>query len=171
MDNKIIETAKKLKELAERGEGGEKHNAEYYLNKHLKKHNLTLEDILQDKKELRVFTIKNKNDLRFFTQVASSVLGDFTYKTLKKIIGIELTASEFFEIEGKFDFYSKAYQKELEIFYAAFIQRNHLYKKPSDDDTKKEFKELTPEKKEELYRVLEMSNTIKHHKFNKEIGN
>lgn len=42
---KYIELAKKLKELADRGTGGEKVNAEQQLTRLMEKHGITLEDI------------------------------------------------------------------------------------------------------------------------------
>lgn len=44
IDPKILETARKLKALADRGEGGEKENAKRMLEKYMKKHNLTFKN-------------------------------------------------------------------------------------------------------------------------------
>jgi hypothetical protein len=43
--NKILDKAKKLKELADRGIGGEKENAKVMLEKYMLKHNITMNEI------------------------------------------------------------------------------------------------------------------------------
>ena len=45
MRNSIISKAKKLKELAERGVGGEKENAKMMFDAYIKKHNITEEEL------------------------------------------------------------------------------------------------------------------------------
>jgi len=42
---KILDKAKKLKELADRGVGGEMENAKDMLEKYMKKHNITMDEI------------------------------------------------------------------------------------------------------------------------------
>jgi hypothetical protein len=168
-DNKVIQLAKKLKELADRGEGGEKNSAEYHLNKLLEKHKLTLEDILEEKRDVRMFKVSKEKETLFF-QIVGSVAGKEATRHHKDrtSIWLNLTTTEYLEIDAKFDFYWRAYKEELGIFYSAFVQKNKLYCKPSKNDEKDE-KELSKEERDKLRRVFAMMDGIRHHSLNKQI--
>ena len=170
-DDKVTELAKKLKELAERGVGGEKQNAEYHLQRLLEKHGMTLEDILEEKRDVREFKVPKEKE-EFFFQVAASVVGREGVRHSKegRSFLMNLTITEYLEIEAKFDFFWKAYKEELDIFYSAFVQKNKLYSKPSDKDKdNSEEKELTKEEKEKLRRMWAMADGIKRHTLTKQI--
>jgi hypothetical protein len=78
------------------------------------------------------------------------------------------TPAQHAEIYMKFDFYWKVYQSDLKIFYKAFIQRNELYSKPSEDeDDDIEPRELTEEEK----RMLEMMMGLSKHTMHKRLNN
>ena len=134
--NKYITLAKKLKALAENGVGGEKYNAERQLKKLMVKHGFTLEDIEGEKKDYHYFKV-SRDGIRLFGQVAATVIGKgydmLKDRTRKGFVVIETTVSDAIEIESKFDFYFKAYKKELDAFYLAFITANNLF--PKDGDT------------------------------------
>lgn len=53
---------------------------------------------------------------------------------------------EYIEISQKFKFYLRDYNKQLEVFYSAYVQRNNLY----STATSKEEREYTREEKEEM---------------------
>lgn len=164
---KQIELLKKLKELADRGIGGEKTNAQKMLDNLLKKHNLTLEDIGVVEKSLRVFKVK-RSQRQFFMQVAASVIGNkFSYWNDRNTFTMELTVSQFIEIDARYDFYWKEFKNEEKIFWRAFIQRNHLYALPTGKENNKP---MTKEEKAELLRVLEMASNIKNKTLHKQIG-
>jgi len=146
--NKHIELAKKLKALAERGVGGEKVNAEKMLNDLLKKHNLTIEDIDGEEISNHFFKIK-KEDVNLLHQIILTVnyelklFGEIPAKDVRRFQMdgnwfTKCTASEFVEIKAMFDFFSKAYKKELEIFFTAFIKANQLFPKKTKEENKQE---------------------------------
>ena len=169
-DNKVIQLAKKLKELADRGEEGEKRSAEYHLNKLLEKHNLNLEDVLEEKREIRMFKISKEKE-KFFFQILASVIGkdSVKYKQLRTQIYVMLTMTEYLEIDTKFDFYWKAWKEELSIFYKAFVQKNKLYSKPSENKKEEDEKEISPEERAELLRMFRMMEGMNNHSLNKQI--
>jgi hypothetical protein len=133
---KILELAKKLKALADKGVGGEKENAVTMLGRLMKKHNITIDMISNiDKKEFVFYTVVERK--RFLVQIVASVLGldcdIFTYpsdsRRKKKRIGTNCTSAEAIEIQARFDFFWKAWESELDIFYSAFIQTNKIFAK------------------------------------------
>lgn len=171
MSEKIIELAKKLKALAHKGEGGEKENAQQKLAALMKKHGITPDQIEEDVIENFSIEVKVKNQ-RFFMQVVCSVCDAkvFGYKGKRNYLILECTASEFVEIESKFEFYLKEYEKELkqreEIFYRAFVQKNALYLHTGE---KQEKKDLTPEELEEIQKILKVADDIQASEYRKQL--
>lgn len=172
MNEKLIELAKKLKALADRGVGGEKENATAMLERLMKKHGISLADIEGD--QIRSHELKySGKDKQFCRQVISSVLGSlrgkvFEYKSSysrAKVLIIECTEAEFLLIDAKIDFYWKAYQEELEVFYSAFIQKNALWRK-QDENEKEEKQPLSPEEKAKLLRMVQLMEGINSHVMN-----
>lgn len=168
---KIIELAQKIKALAERGIDGEKLNAQQQLKRIMKKYKLTIEDIEGDKKEFVEFKVK-RDSYPLFDQVASTVLGlDFKFYTDKRKQNCTIllvTASESVEIRVKWEFYSKLYAKELEIFYDAFILKNKLYPKGASQQT---IEDLTEKQLEKLIRTIALSKSIQKGELQKQLEN
>ena len=130
--DKIIELAKKLKALTERGEGGEKINAHRMLRDLMNKHDISLDQIEEVSREKRQFTFK-ANQQKLFTQIAAMVMGRavefWRIKGKRNVLLIECTVAEFLEIQAAFDFFWEAYERELKVFDKAFIYRNNLLPK------------------------------------------
>lgn len=177
MSSKIIELAKKLKALADRGVDGEKENAAEMLGKFMEKHKLSLEDIEGEKKRRRRFKVLADQKI-FFNQICSNVLGrnyrvESTGQAIYKVV--EVTDAEYVEILAKYEFYWKHYQKEQEIFYKAFIQKNQLYRKETDEERRQRQereheRELTPEEKAELWKMANMMQGMDAARFHKQLN-
>lgn len=175
MESKILTLAKKLKALSDRGVGGEKENATMMLERLMEKHNISFDDIEEDKIVEHELKYSGK-DKAFCYQVISSVLGSlkgkvFEYKTSytrAKVLLVNCTESDYLLINAKIDFYWDVYQKELDIFYSAFIQKNKLWRKEdesSKDDEDK--KPLTDEEKERLWKMLKLMDGMVEHRMEK----
>lgn len=168
--DKIIDLAKKLKALADRGVDGEKVNAQAQLERTMQKHGLTIEDIEGEKKEYRDFKVTEIQE-QVFSQIVSSVIGGkfSTWKRRGKrqVTVLNVTAAEYVEIEMKYEFYWKLYLEELGIFRHAFFQRNNIF--PINSEATKH-EDLSPEEKERLLRVLEMASSIKEGKLLKALN-
>jgi hypothetical protein len=163
--SKIIQLAKKLKALADRGEGGEKINAQKMLDDFLVKHKINIDEIEGEKKKRRCFNVK-ANQRVFFRQIVANVVGRVSKTMDGNRYYIDVSDSDYAEISLKFDFYWKLYQEELEIFYSAFIQANKLFLKETEEERGKRFKEkedkkLSREEKERLLRSEMMQMGIK----------
>lgn len=131
MDNqKIQEKLKKIKELAERGIGGEKEGARQLYEKLLLKYGLTDSDI-DDKIVTHWFRFSDELDKKLLTQIFYKVTGSRTYWTKKdkrvNLVGCECTEFECDEIIFYYQFYKEHLQDELDIFLSAFMSKNNLY--------------------------------------------
>lgn len=159
--DKIIELAKKLKALSDRGVGGEKVNAKKMLDKIMQKHGLTIEDIEGEKKSYTYFNVSEIQHQIFIQTVASVIGAGFELlkdRRKRKQFVLLLTAFEAIEIQMKYDFYWKLYKDELDIFTSAFIAKNDIYH-PNGNKINPD--ELSNEEKARIRRIEEMSDSIK----------
>ena len=154
--DRIIELAKKLKALSERGEGGEKLNAARMLKDLMQKHDISLDQIEEVSREKRQFTFK-PNQQKLFTQIAAMVMGRkvefWKIKRKRNALSIECTVAEFMEIQAAFDFFWEAYERELNLFYKAFIFRNNLLPEDAIEPDQ-------PMDQEEMEKLTNMMNSI-----------
>lgn len=114
----IKEKLLKIKRLADRGFAGEATAAQLALEKMLLKYNLTIDDIFEERKQNRAFTVPQKSDF-IFVQVVASVIGN-RYKEMHYYASkrteqyLNVTDAEYFDIKSKFEFHSTQLNKELE---------------------------------------------------------
>jgi O-glycosyl hydrolase len=172
---KILELARKLKALAERGIGGEKENAAAMLNRLMKQHGITIDMISgTEKKDFVFYTVQERR--QFLVQIIANVLGKkcniFSYpsdaRRKKKRVGTTCSPAEAVEIQAKFDFFWKAWESELDVFYSAFIQTNKLYSKKTGDEDDEE-RELTLAERQKLWKMANMMQGMDRHHFVKQI--
>lgn len=166
MENeKVISMLNKLRALSEKGVGGEKENARQFLIKLLNKHGLTLEDIEGEVKAEHGFRFKNEAHRKFLGQIICHVCGInsdiYTYKNHDKhVLQIVCTVAQMVEIKTRAEFYWKAYQEELKLFYRAFIHKNKLTAAREEGD---EEPELTIKELEELEQIRQMMQGMRRH--------
>lgn len=160
-DSQII-FARKIKELVERGDPGEKEAAERALEKYLQKNDLTMEDIAEVPMQ-EYGIVSTKENAKFIRQVIASVIGQPSVRGRWKrgrTIYFKSTYAEYVEINDRVNHFLKSYLEEQEIFYSAFIQKNHLYANPDLDDEEEERKPMTPEEKARIWKILQMVGAI-----------
>jgi len=140
MEDIIKTKVKKLYELSQRGINGEKTNAQFFLDKLLKKYNITLEEAIGEKKEAIFFNYKNNEEKQLLHQIIAKVCGDidvYVKKGVKRYF-IKCTEAEKIEILELFDFYKKLYateQKEiLKSLMIAFIHKHKLFATTNKDN-------------------------------------
>lgn len=170
MNDKILELAKKLKELADRGIDGEKANARILLNRLLKKHHLTLEDLESNIVTIHYFTIP-KNQMSLFEQIVYTVLDRppviYIDKRKKTRFFLECTDIQFIEINAMLDFYWKDYSLNLELFFSAYIHKNHLFPPSSKKLT---MDDIDDEEFEKIKVINQMTLGIKKQNFRKQLN-
>jgi hypothetical protein len=176
MNEKIIALARKLKALADRGIDGERENANDMLTRLMKQHAITLDMIDGIEKAEHEFFIEAEK-YKFFKQIAANVLGNgcsirryIRDRKKRRSRFIECTASEAIEIQAKFDFFSRVFTEESEIFYRAFIQKNHLYCNPDKTAPEAETEELSAEELAKLWKMSQMMTAMERHHFAKQIA-
>lgn len=142
--DKINSRLKKVYELALRGADGEKEAAKEILDSLLKKYALTFDDLSDE--------IIRKYTFEFHGQAQKTLLRQIIYKVTnskescydlcwdrsgrkcRTKIGADCTEAQKAEIEFLFDFYSRLYEKEVDIFLIAFIQKHRLFGKLKDGE-------------------------------------
>lgn len=168
------ELIRKIKALAERGEGGEKENAQKLLAELMVKYNIKEEDIADevikdfDFKIPKVFKAKE-----LVSQVIYSVVGKeaednkglYICGAKRNKFIIKCTAAEFLEIEAKFKFYLHYLKIESDRFYNAFVQANNIFPPP---DKKIEEKQKFFLSDEDL-KMLELAGRLETHEYRLQI--
>lgn len=156
----------KIKELAKRGESGEKENASALLRKLMSKYGLTEEDLNEDRKTYCFFKYTDDLDCRLVSQIMYMVTRDnatYTHKKMRKHIGCICTASQRLEIESLHHFYGKWFKKDLETFYIAFIYKNNIF--PVTAEQKEAESEEDKIRVNEIYKMM---NGMNEHKPDKD---
>lgn len=179
MSEKIRELARKLLELANQGIGGEKENAQTMLDRLLKQHGLSIEDLLQEQMRPVHFRKRIKDPMKqnaFLLQIAASVIGSKRVSESWVVRNtsdntlyykIDLTAAEEIEIKAKYDFYWRDYTEQADVFRDAYIQKNKLYANPDKDNGGPG--ELTDEEFEKMQKTAKMMRGIEEKIFLKQL--
>ena len=131
MDKETVSNKlRKIKELAQRGVGGEKESALALYEKLKQKYEIS-EDEIFDELSIHWFRYKTKDDRRLLSQVAYMVTGSTTHyrhtKSKKKEYGVECTELEAAEIKLNYDFFHHEYEIEKNMLWEAFRYKQNLY--------------------------------------------
>ena len=170
--NSKIELLKKLKALADSGVGGEKVNAEKMLKDLMLKHGISEDDISDEVLKRYKIPYKRGNEiyLTFLWQIVSLVLKERRHRATgyedkkNRRIVVMLTTAEYIEITALNEFYVYHLQKDLDLFYLAFLQKNKLLAAPSDNDKKVTNKEL-----EKYLKAQMLAEGLDKHEYLKQI--
>lgn len=137
VSDKVLSMARKLKAMAERGEGGEKRNAILKYAAHLKKHGL--EDYQIDpSNHVRKFQISDPDSQIILFNIILSVNPYSTYYVAKNnIVVVELDDEDFKEVSEKSDYFIRLFKVEKELLYMAFAKKHNYYFKPDARASKK----------------------------------
>jgi len=134
----LLEKLKKVKALADRGSGGERESAAALLERMMKKHGITDNDLEENVVQLYWIRYKTDYERKLLFQLAymhtgpghaAGCVGKWTNRKRKEV-GITCTAAQYIEIHADFDFYREALAEEMDVFYTAFINKNHLFPPP-----------------------------------------
>ena len=104
------------------------------LNKLLKQHNITLEELDNECQPLELFefTYSGEFELRLLFQVMSQVLAtsDIEYFRVPRVrtkIKVEMSKAQKVEVDTAFEVYAKGLAQELDRCLNAFIQKNAIF--------------------------------------------
>lgn len=157
--DKIKAKLAKIKELAERGVGGEKETAMRMYEELKARYEIEDEEITLDKVTLHWFGYADELEERVLRWIFYKVTGDASYHiytgkySRRKKRGCDCTEIEAAEITLLYNFYKEELKRELEAFLVAFRWGNDLF----PDETARCYKEddaEAPERTDEEKRML-----------------
>lgn len=174
--DRIIDKAIKLKELVDRGEGGEVSAAKRAIEQLCEKYDINIEDLFKEEKKRYVFKIKynNKFDKQLLFQCYAKVTNNkmisyFTSKLRPNIIEFDLTRIEYIDLKGMFEFYRKEWSKimksSLNDLFDAFISKNEISHNQEDN----KHKTLTLEDWERISRIQNLMSTMEVSSYHKQL--
>lgn len=175
MSNKE-ELLKKIKALADRGVDGKRENAQAILYRLMEQYGISEAEIEEDRRETAWFSYSQETERRLLNQIiymvtgksAFGCVGAYTNRKRKKM-GADCTAAERMEIEANYEFFKAAMEKELEIFYAAFANKNRLFPSPDKLEDVEDGEEETPEKLARAMKIGAMMDGMERHTLRKAI--
>lgn len=155
----LVRRLRKILALAERGEAGERENARAHLEKLLRHHGLSMEDITADDGAsvgLCKFEVTGSLDARLLRQVVAMVTSSadvrqFQRGRSRKHVAFMLTRSQYAQATFAFAVIRQAWERELEVTFKAFVQVNGLF--PSEEPPSQP-PALTPEREAELAQMV-----------------
>lgn len=147
---------------------GERQAAQNRLDHLLKKYDLTLDQIIEQKE--KKVTVKFDFDSPFEQTLLFQILfmvldvGTISYgdrswregytRKSRKYIWIELSSLQYVEVSSLYSHYRKALKRDLDEFVSAFIYQNHLVRDHAEDH------EMSKEELERLHRVIQKMKGI-----------
>lgn len=162
-EERIKERIKALQALAEKGDGGEKINAQKLLDKILEKYDVTLDEVNEEEIKYYDFHYKSIFEKKLLVQVVAKVFYDEDnlklYKTryARQRLGVFCTAAQALEIELEYEFHLRMFEQDMEVFFMSYIMKNELFGKP------KEHLDLSDEEKELRMSASLMSDYLDKH--------
>lgn len=163
-----INLAKKLKALADRGIGGEKDNARRMLEKFMLENGISDSDLESTtEKHFRFKLPKNpKLSNKLFYQIVWALVGlDKLYerKSDRSAIYVLCTSDQAIEIEAQFGFFNRLLNKEMDLFYTAFLHKHSIFGKQEIDNGEPD---LSPE---EIKRLRTISAGLSDQTYHKQL--
>lgn len=164
MDEQLREKLQKLKNLAERGVGGEKETAEKKFNQLLEKNGLKEEDLNDEVVRYYLFSFQYPYLQKLLTQVMYKVIGRENFKLYKSKntrnkLGTYCTAAQKIEIELDFEFYRNLLNEEINVLVGAFIDKQDIY--PDDaPETVTNITDLSPEEMKQYMKRMSYASQM-----------
>lgn len=176
----IIEKARKILALVEQGVDGEVQAAKCALEALLAKHGLTIEDLKNEKRERREFSVKSSNEALIFNHCIINRFGHnsyvwdnhYTYKRDYRHVYADMTDIEYLDFKPFFEFHVKQYRKELkkmlETVKSAYVNKHNLFD-PNPSEEKEDGKSRNVDM-QELYRVMAVMDAMESSSYHKALG-
>lgn len=132
------------------------------------KYSISMEEIDAEKEGFYYYKVRPQNK-KLFHQVVYSIILEPKFYTKKWFRGVIIKTTPELDqkIKEKYQFYSRLYKKEMELFHKAFVNRQELF---HPDAPTKESSDMTPEEWDELMRIVEIMRGIQKSPYLKQIG-
>ena len=127
--NKILELAKKIKALAERGKDGEKNAAKERLERLCKKHNISDSELVPtiEVKDF-YFIINDSNERDLLINISCMILDvpGLKWKEKNDCVKMSITHDNYKDIYNAFEYYKKMYNDYKRYIMQGIIMRNAI---------------------------------------------
>jgi hypothetical protein len=127
--NKIIELAKKIKALAEKGKGGERNAAKEKLERICQKYNISESELsISDITKNYYIVINDSNERELLINVCCMILDvpGFKWKEKNNCVCINITQPEYENINSAFEYYRDMYNDYKRYLMQGIIARNAI---------------------------------------------
>jgi len=127
--NKILELAKKIKSLAEKGNGGERNAAKEKLERICQKYNISDSELsISEETKNYYIVINDKNERDLLINVSCMILDvpGFKWKEKNNCICIHITQSEYENINNAFEYYRDMYNDYKRYLMQGIISRHAI---------------------------------------------
>lgn len=175
----ILERLRKMKALADRGEGGERENAERLLAEIAAEHGIDLDEL--DEERLQDFYVELRESFKhkMLSQLCALKRQELKWQGVsldghrmsvwkckgKYMYSVSnCTKAEWLELMAKLEVLARAYKRQLDDFYHAFLMANHLLVEAEGEE------ELSQEERRRLFRIAQMSLGIEKSQLNKQLA-
>lgn len=164
----VLQKIRKIAALVERGCKGEAAAAQHLLDEQLSRYGLTMSDILEDKKERRVFQYSNKQQLQVLAQVLYHRFGSNSEEmetagldSRHKRVLVNLTDIDYIDCSAEWEYYRQAFVKETrtteKALLLAFFKKFNLWDiTPSESAPER----TTQEEREAWNRAYDLLSSI-----------
>jgi len=153
----------KLLALARQGIDGERVNAQEVLDRLLTEHGLRVSDIEGDEEREFSFRYTDKWDRKLAIQTVCRVLqrrtGLYSYGRSKAFYAT-MTVAQSLEVDLTLNVYRKAFEKERERLWLAFIQKHRLFPPSPGEDEDPNEPELTREEAAALVSMMRVMSDV-----------
>ena len=127
--NKILELAKKIKALAEKGNGGERNAAKEKLERICQKYNISKSELSTSEEAKNYYIVINdSNERELLINVCCMILDvpGFKWKEKNNCICIHITQSEYENINNAFEYYRDMYNDYKRYLMQGIISRHAI---------------------------------------------
>ena len=152
----ILDKLRKIAALADRGDAGERDNAQAALEKLCARHGVTLDQLLDD--AIEPIEIKARGiEKQLLTHVAMKIVGThkIPHTPTSKSIKFWVTRAQGIDITEAFEHYRRAWVEHRKDAMTVFVNANRLFPDPKDDDDDEE--DEPPMSPEELARMRRLA--------------
>lgn len=176
MGENIKDKIKKVYDLSIRGVGGEKDQADKILNKLMDKYGLSIEELVDDKPQPKMFHVPNKNCETLLNQIYGYVTNknkvNYYRSELKRTyFYYDVTVAQGIEIEELYNWHRKQLKKELkkheEMMVDAYVLKHGLTPASSSDNDSSIKNKMSHS---EIRQILSMMNTLEDVSYYKALG-
>ena len=127
--NKIIELAKKIKALAEKGKGGERNAAKEKLERICQKYNISESELSTSEETKNYYIVINDSNERDLLINVSCMILDvpgLKWKEKNNCINIQITYDNYKDVYNAFEYYKKMYNDYKRYIMQGIIMRNAI---------------------------------------------